>query len=270
MTISIIDLFSIGIGPSSSHTVGPMRAANHFSRAHPELLKEKISVTLHGSLAATGVGHGTDRATILGLVGYEPTATTPDIAPAFGEPVPMEGTVTGPNGTVSYQLVFDPTPLPEHPNAMTFIAHGPEGDQVSEPEVYFSVGGGFILTEQEFHAQQEPLGSGASTTSRVDSDDPLPYRFHTGDELLSICKKSGLSVAEIMLANEVAIHGDAAPVIQHIDAVWEAMQDCVTQGIKTPGILPGGLNVQRLAPELHEYLHRSTTNTQDDALWAME
>lgn len=270
MTISIIDLFSIGIGPSSSHTVGPMRAANHFSSAHPELLEAKISVTLHGSLAATGVGHGTDRATILGLVGYEPTTTTPDIAPAFGEPVATEGTVTGPDGTVSYQLIFDPTPLPEHPNAMTFIAYDAEGNQLADPEVYFSVGGGFILTKQEFQAQQEPLGSEASTTSRVSSEDPLPYRFHTGDELLSVCKQSGLSVAEIMMANEIAIHGDAAPVIRHIDAVWEAMQECVVQGIKTPGILPGGLDVQRRAPELHEYLQRSIDNAHDDALHAME
>lgn len=125
MSISVTDLFSIGIGPSSSHTVGPLRAAEAFLSENNCPDDSEIAITLHGSLAATGIGHGTDRAAILGLAGYTPITLTPDVKPVFGSAIPTQGTVSGPRGEVHYRLIFDPVPLPEHPNAMTFVAYAP-------------------------------------------------------------------------------------------------------------------------------------------------
>ncbi|MDO5670313.1 MAG: L-serine ammonia-lyase [Corynebacterium sp.] len=218
MSPSVRDLFSIGIGPSSSHTVGPMRAAAAFIDKHGR--PEHVDITLRGSLAATGVGHGTDRAILLGLLGHSPTSAPAD--PPLGELIDATGTFQN----LSYSFTFDPEPAPEHPNCVNFAADGVE-------EAYFSVGGGFIATREELNATpEEPL---------------VPYPFSTGSELLAHCAREELSVAEAMRANE----GD---VDSHLDDVWEAMQDCVERGLATTGLLPGPLGVVRRAPGLHEQL----------------
>ena len=133
--VSVVDLFSIGIGPSSSHTVGPMRAAQAFIDKL-DTFPAKVLVELRGSLAATGVGHGTDRAALLGLVGYTPTTTSADVEPKPGEPIPATGSITGPTGTVAYELRFDPAPVAAHPNCLIFDAWDAEGNVLAEREDY--------------------------------------------------------------------------------------------------------------------------------------
>lgn len=260
MNISALDMFSIGIGPSSSHTVGPMRAAMEFAQQHrlDQLDAPLVHITLHGSLASTGVGHGTDRAALLGLVGFGPTHVTPDIAPAFGTPIPLQGQVAGPHGVVHYKLHFDPLPLPEHPNALTLVLFDAQGTRISDPEVYFSIGGGFIAN--------------ASSLQRDDAsadDISLPHPFSTAAELLERCASSQLSIPELTLANEVAIHGSESVVYAHLDKVWETMKQCVNQGMRSEGTLPGGLDVRRRAPRLKAQLLKQGSPTTDP-LWAME
>ncbi|KQB85480.1 L-serine ammonia-lyase [Corynebacterium oculi] len=252
MTISVVDLFSIGIGPSSSHTVGPMRAALAFTRRLDDA-PATIRVELRGSLAATGRGHGTDRAVILGLAGYDPVTVPSDVSPAPGEAVAVVGTATGPAGTYPYEIDFNPVALELHPNGMIFTALDTHGQPLLTQD-YYSVGGGFILTGAELREQIDSeggLGSGASTQA---TETPVPYPFNTAEELLTQCQASGKSVAEVMAANEEALHGDIAVVNEHLDHVWRTMRQCVTAGISTRGILPGGLSVVRRAPEVYEHL----------------
>lgn len=254
MTISVVDLFSIGIGPSSSHTVGPMRAAlafiDHLQGAQPATIR----VELRGSLAATGRGHGTDRAVILGLAGYDPVTVPADASPAPGEPVAVVGTATGPAGSYPYEIDFNPVALELHPNGMIFTALDAAGQPLCAPQDYYSVGGGFILTGTELRAQLDSaggLGSGAATQA---TETPVPYPFGTAEELLTRCQEQGKSVAQIMAANEEALHGDLDVVNDHLDRVWRTMRQCVTAGISTRGVLPGGLSVVRRAPEVYEHL----------------
>ncbi|QDZ42690.1 L-serine ammonia-lyase [Corynebacterium sp. sy039] len=268
MSISAVDLFSIGIGPSSSHTVGPMRAALAFSRNNPHAQQDTIHITLHGSLAATGIGHGTDRAAILGLAGFDPTTATATTAPAFGSPIPISGNVSGPLGEWRYHLHFDPQALSRHPNAITFCAYDEAGNITVAPEVFFSVGGGFILSEQELIEQEKDvLGAGVSTTGRTEQ---LPYPFHNAQQLLEQCTKNNVSIPDLMLANEQAIHGSKSVVLDHLDLVWATMRSCVTAGIQTNGVLPGGLSVERRAPQVYKYVNSTAVDRTKDALWAME
>ncbi|MEJ5996851.1 L-serine ammonia-lyase [Corynebacterium sp. H130] len=255
MTISVVDLFSVGIGPSSSHTVGPMRAAARFIAEHPA---QHVDIELRGSLAATGAGHGTDRAVLLGLLGHAPDSVPEDVEPRAGDPIPAEGTL--PNG-ITYSISFNVEPLPEHPNAVIFRAGDVE-------ERYFSVGGGFILSKAEIDAQSRGggLGSGASTTGHTDD---VPYYFTTSARLLAMCDRSGLRICELMQENETALHG-WEPVEKHLDRVWATMQECVQAGIHTTGILPGGLNVERRAPRLYEQLMRNQEHYASDNFGAME
>lgn len=254
MTVSVVDMFSIGIGPSSSHTVGPMRAAAAFVRDLGHL-PEHVDVTLRGSLASTGRGHGTDRAVLLGLVGWEPTTVPADVdsVPELGVRIPDEGSVTGPAGTVSYRITWDPTPVPEHPNCVVFSADGTTTE-------YFSVGGGFIRTRAELDAP-------ADGNVR---DVPLP--FSTAAELLAHCARENLTVAEVMAADEAALHGGIRQVEEHLDAVWDAMRACVTAGIATTGLLPGGLGVVRRAPGLYAQLTDPDSGARkgSDGLTAMD
>ncbi|MEJ5927156.1 L-serine ammonia-lyase [Corynebacterium sp. H128] len=260
MTISAIDLFSVGIGPSSSHTVGPMRAAARFI----QLLEDAgepathIVVELRGSLAATGKGHGTDRAVLMGLMGYSPESIPVDASPAYGDIIPTTGTL--PNGA-SYEISFEIEPLAEHPNALVFHCG-------NSSETYFSVGGGFILSSKEYRAQHGPagLGAGVATTNRAST---IPYYFTSGARLLQLCHRSGKSIAEIMAANEAELHG-AEKVAEHLDRVWDTMRACVSAGISTTGILPGGLEVERRAPGIYQHLLRTNSNTTPDAFGAME
>lgn len=269
MTISVIDLFSVGIGPSSSHTVGPMRAARQFVRRFPAL-PARVRVILRGSLAATGQGHGTDRASVLGLVGYEPENMPADVTPAYGDVIPARGRISGPLGSIDYEIVVDTHALPEHPNGMIMEAFGHDGDPLGEPVDYYSVGGGFILSGEELRelaSSTEGLGSGASTTGRAAS---APYPFRTAAVLKKHCENTGLSYSGIMAANEAALHDGIEVVNNYLDTVWATMRECVQAGIATSGILPGGLGVTRRAPGLYRKLKEIEASPRGDALGAME
>jgi len=255
MSISVLDLFKIGIGPSSSHTVGPMRAAYDFvtDLADRDQLNavSQITVRLYGSLAATGIGHGTDSAVIVGLMGQRPDAVNPD----FIEPAIAEVKATGClrlAGQVSVhfdwseQMRFMPVSLPHHPNALRISAHDSSGELLHD-NTYYSIGGGFVIDETQVNAGE---GSVAKLT--------LPYEFDSGAALLAICRDKGLRISEVMMANEAAWRSEADTRAALLD-IWAAMQACVARGIAQNGILPGGLSVQRRAPALHAKL-----STRDD------
>lgn len=255
MTISVVDLFSVGIGPSSSHTVGPMRAAQRFITEHPAT---HVDIELRGSLAATGKGHSTDRAVLLGLQGFAPATVPADVEPTAGSDIPASGTLPG---GLTYSITFDTEPLPAHPNAVIFRA----GDQ---EECYYSVGGGFILSAPEYEEQHNQGGVGASVSTTGRPDD-VPYYFTSSARLLMLCHKYDLSISDLMKANETALHGWES-VEAHLDLVCQTMRECVTAGISTEGILPGGLNVERRAPGLYKQLVRKREQLATDAFGAME
>jgi L-serine dehydratase len=251
--ISTLELFTIGIGPSSSHTVGPMRAARTFAAGLDAdgLLGRvtRVRVELFGSLGATGHGHGSDRAIILGLEGEQPETVDTTQAPHRVAEVRAAGRVRL-LGRHEVELSDDDlvlhrrSALPFHPNGMRFYAFdgadGP-GDQVRE-STYYSVGGGFVVDEQ------------AAGADRIKPDDRhLPYRFTSGAELLARCAESGLPVSGVMLANESAWRPEADTRAQLL-AIWSAMQQCVQNGMHNEGTLPGGLKVPRRAPELYQHL----------------
>lgn len=270
MTISAVDMFTVGIGPSSSHTVGPMRAAGQFMSTLDEW-PARVVVNLRGSLAATGRGHGTDRAVILGLVGWTPTNTTPQVEPTFGSLIPTKGTVEGPAGRLDYRVNFDPTPAPEHPNTMTFTALREDKSPIVEDAEYFSVGGGFILDRAGIDAQRAQRGdlpSGAGTTGRDFSD--VPHPFHNWAELAAICHDTSLSVEQIICANESALHGSSAIAPEHMDLVWRTMRACVDHGLHAEGTLPGGLDVRRRAPGIYRTLTNTTDPLHDGGLPALD
>lgn len=266
MTISVVDLFSIGIGPSSSHTVGPMRAAKEFTLTLPTSTT-LIEVELRGSLSATGRGHGTDRAVVLGLAGYEPDSLPDGVEPHPGAEIPASGPIPTTNWT--YRIIFENQPLSEHPNGMICRAFNNQGELIAGPQDYFSVGGGFILSGEDLRTQlaSEGLGAGPTATGR---EGDLPYPFTTSKELLEHCRDTGLSFAGIMRANEVALHGNPSIIEAHLDRVWSTMRRCVTQGIATEGILPGGLDVTRRAPDLYHRLRDRDPSDHGGGLGAME
>ncbi|OEY23897.1 L-serine ammonia-lyase [Corynebacterium sp. Marseille-P4321] len=262
-TVSVVDLFSIGIGPSSSHTVGPMRASNAFI----ETLGTQpaaVRIVLRGSLAATGVGHGTDRAALLGLVGYTPTTTSADIAPFPGEPIPAQGTIEGLTGAVDYEVIFDPEPVPEHPNCLTFTAWDADGNVLAENVDYFSVGGGFILDREGMADHGDETGVATASHPTV-----VPYPFSSAAELVALCERHEMTIAEIVRANEERMHSREL-LDGHLDAVWDVMQECVAHGLKTEGTLPGGLNVRRRANRLHRLLTAEYEASTARGLDAME
>lgn len=247
MAISVFDLFSVGIGPSSSHTVGPMRAARTFALglADDAILTAttRVRAELFGSLGATGRGHGTDRAVVLGLAGEEPeTVDTLTIGARVAavrrrERVCLLGRHEV--GLAWDDLVFNRrASLPFHPNGMRFCAYGAD-DRPLRERTYYSVGGGFVVDEA------------AAGADRIQPDaTEVRYPFTTGDQLLAHCHGTGLPVSAIMLANETAWRGpdEVRAGLLHL---WAVMQECVAAGIEQRGILPGGLQVRRRAPELH-------------------
>jgi L-serine dehydratase len=253
MAISCFELFKVGIGPSSSHTVGPMRAALRFvqSLAAEGLLADtaRVRIELFGSLGATGKGHGSDKAVLLGLAGFEPD--TVDVAgiPAFLESVARDGTLPLPGrGPLAFDarrdLVFNRRDsLPLHPNGMRCEALDQRGAKLLSKDFY-SVGGGFVVTAD--------AAAGGSVTIAADTT-ALPLPFRTGEDLLARCRESGLSIAGVMRVNERHWRDDAA-----IDAglmkIWNVMQDCVRRGCAVDGVLPGGYKVRRRAPDLHRQL----------------
>lgn len=250
MSISVLDLFKIGIGPSSSHTVGPMRAAHDFvatleARAACERVA-RVEVHLFGSLAATGIGHGTDRAVIMGLMGERPDRIDPAVIAPRIEALRANGRLLlAGHVEVPFDwqvdLQFHPEALPHHPNAMRLSAHAAD-DEVLYANTYYSVGGGFVIDEAQ------------AATNALDSDHtPLPHDFDSAAEMLRLCRHKGWRVSELMLANECAWRPESETRLA-LCGIWEAMRDCVAQGIRNEGVLPGGLKVRRRAPLLHQRL----------------
>ncbi len=250
MSVSVFDLFSIGIGPSSSHTVGPMRAAHSFAAALAEdgLLASTTRVLgeLFGSLGATGHGHGSHDAVVWGLEGEDPENVDTQLGPERAAVVRTSGRLLL-NG--SHEIDFDSDAdlvlhrrrsLPFHPNGMTFTAFS--GDRIVSERTYYSIGGGFVLADD---------GSGQPQLR----PDPtvVPYPFRTGSELLRQCTDHRLSVSQVMMGNECARRPEA-DVRAGLLKIWAVMQECVTNGIAHTGTLPGGLKVRRRAAELQQRL----------------
>ena len=250
MFLSVFDMFKIGIGPSSSHTMGPMVAAARFldtlraSPFHPRGLR----ASLHGSLAFTGVGHATDRATILGLAGFEPATYDAERADAVLATIRATKTITAP-GLASLHfdpgadLVFDFGPaLPGHANGMILKATDAQGDVILQ-ETYYSIGGGFVLTADELAAKGEAKPKPAA----------VPYPFESADAMMAMAKSSGKSIAQMKRANELAFRGPV-DLDAGMDRIWQVMSDCIDRGIAGTGILPGGLKVRRRAKGIHDAL----------------
>jgi L-serine dehydratase len=244
VAISVFDLFSIGIGPSSSHTVGPMRAARMFARRlrNEELLDSVVSVRaeLYGSLGATGHGHGTPKAVLLGLEGASPRTVDVEGADDRVEQIKSSGRLSL-LGTheISFSFADDLVlhrrkALPYHANGMTVFAYDASGALILE-KTYYSVGGGFVVDED------------AVGEDRIKLDDTvLKYPFRSGDELLRLTKETGLSISALMLENERAWRTDEE-IREGLLAIWRVMQACVSRGMSREGILPGGLKVRRRA-----------------------
>jgi L-serine dehydratase len=265
MTISAFDLFKVGVGPSSSHTVGPMRAACSFaSRLREEELLARVArvrCELFGSLGATGHGHGSVNAVVLGLEGERPELVDPSTAGPRVEAIRRAGKVSlAGEHPIVFCLNEDVVlhrrkRLEFHSNGMLFRAADAQGIELDRRE-YYSVGGGFVLDEDE-----------AGQRLIVEVTTPVRYPFRTGQELLAHARDSGLRISDIMLANELAWRSEPE-VREGLLHIWSVMQGCVERGTRTPGVLPGGLKVRRRAAALRAQLeaHRD----EADALRAME
>ncbi|MDX3104430.1 L-serine ammonia-lyase [Nonomuraea angiospora] len=266
MAISVFDLFKIGIGPSSSHTGGPMAAAHKFARGlHDDGLLSgvaRVEAILYGSLGLTGKGHGSDKAVLLGLSGEKPELVDVDSIDGRLAEMRESGTVKL-YGTheirfvVGEHLVFErKISLPEHPNGMRFTAYDADGEKLRE-KVYFSVGGGFVVDEK------------ATGADRIKPDDTvLPYPFTTGEELLKHCSSTGLSISALMLENEKAFGRTEEEIRSGLLRLWAVMSECVRRGISKEGVLPGGLKVKRRANQLHRRLQSEPA--EKDPLQAMD
>ena len=253
MYLSVFDVFKIGIGPSSSHTVGPMVAASRFvadlDKGRPLLL----TVRLHGSLAFTGKGHGTDRAIQLGLVGETPDAVDPDAIDGILARLAQDGHL-GLCGRP--ELAFDTElgiffdygpPLADHSNGMVFRAVAADGAVVRD-ETFFSIGGGFVLSAAE-------LTRNTSDDSALARPADVPHPFASAAEMLAMGEASGLSMADMKLANE-RVRDPNRDIDRGVDAIWTAMDACMTRGLGRSGTLPGGLKVTRRAAAIHKELRR--------------
>ena len=245
MAISVFDLFRIGIGPSSSHTVGPMRAARDFALALGDNAVTRLAIKLHGSLAATGVGHGTDQAVIMGLMGETPEHIDPDsIAERLqvlgeGEPLVLA------NGQqvafdASTDVEWDEVCLPFHPNAMSVSAYC--DNTLIATNTFYSLGGGFYVDQAK--ADQGEVGEDSTQ---------LTYPFNTAAELLALCQQHQLRISQLMLENEKAWRSEAV-IREELLTIWHAMSDSIENGLRATGHLPGGLKVRRRAQLLHQQL----------------
>jgi L-serine dehydratase len=267
MNVSAFDLFKLGIGPSSSHTMGPMTAACRFLarlKDRGELDRvERMEVTLYASLALTGRGHATDRAVILGLAGFEPRTLDPDRADALIDQVrTMQKLRLAGEREIAFDEARDllwegRTRLPQHPNALKFAAYDAEGIRIEE-RTYFSVGGGFIRDEEEM-GQNAPAEAGPE----------VPYPFDSGAELLQQSETAGLTIAELVLANESA-RRPWVDVMVGLDEIAGAMFACIDRGLRVDGVLPGGLNVRRRAAQVHQSLVTDADRRMADPLAALD
>jgi len=257
MSISIFDLFKIGIGPSSSHTVGPMVAAKTFVQGLEEanLLNsvETVNVFLYGSLGATGKGHGSDKAVLLGLQGEEPDKVAVDDVPQMianirkNRSINLKGIKKINFDEKTDLTLYRKKALPFHANGMKFVAY--DSNNILFEKIYYSVGGGFVIDEAHRDKANAPIKQ-----SKIE----LPYPFSTSEELLDLCERNKLSISEIMLRNECVWHSEAEIKSQLLN-IWQVMQDCVKQGCHTQGILPGGLKVKRRAAEMLDNLENKRT-----------
>ena len=276
MAVSVFDLFKIGIGPSSSHTVGPMRAARLFTRAldmHGELSAvARVRVSLHGSLGATGKGHGSDTAVLLGLAGHDPDTVDVERIPALLQAIRGARSIRlGDTRAVAFDekrdLLFHRRPLPFHANGMRFEAFDAHEALLREA-IYYSVGGGFVVSDAVAADGQKQKIIAPDVTV-------LPLAFRSGDELLQLTQRHGLSIAGVMRRNEQHWRND-----HEIDTgllkIWRVMQACVQRGSQAQGVLPGGFKVKRRAADLAQRLGAFTQHPDDPLrvldwvnLWAM-
>jgi len=269
MQLSVFDLFKVGIGPSSSHTVGPMRAARRFALTlrQKKLLAQtsRVISQLYGSLGATGKGHGSDTAVMLGLAGHEPDTIDVECIPALLKEMRSGCMSLVGEKAISFNDVkdvqlFGRQSLPFHANGMRFIAEDAEGAVLLD-RIYYSVGGGFIVEDGDGDASPEP----GSTLPRV----PLAYPFTSGNELLRMAKDARISIAEVMRCNERHWRRDeeTRAGLLHI---WKVMQDCVHRGCRTEGFLPGPFKVKRRAAQFHRALTTQSTAASADPLQVMD
>lgn len=267
MSISVFDLFKIGIGPSSSHTVGPMSAAADFAGA---LLDQQLTsstkrvlVELYGSLSATGKGHGTDNAVIMGLMGDRPATIDPDcVNGRIAELRASQRLQLAPSQEIEFiwerDMLYLEENLPYHPNAMRLTAFDQTGAALYS-NTYYSIGGGFVIDETA--AQQE-----THLVPQVE----LPYDFNSAKQLLALCKEHGLSISELMMENE-KVWRTEEQIREGLMDIWGAMKECIANGLHKEGVLPGGLNVRRRAMSLHKSLIRATRpNIISSTLSAMD
>ena len=254
MALSVFDLFSVGMGPSSSHTVGPMRAAHLFSSALSDAgLLPKVAyirIELFGSLGATGRGHGSPKAIMLGLAGETPETVDVEGIEAWLAKIRKSGelAVLGTHiisFTEKRDLIFSRSrTLPYHSNGMQFVALDAQQQSIHS-RIYYSVGGGFIVDEDA-----------ASADCIIEDKTVLPYPFSSGLQLLELCQQQGMSISELMLANETVWRSEAK-INKDIMALWQVMESCIARGCRTEGVLPGGLKVKRRAADLHQKLAAS-------------
>lgn len=265
MNVSVFDLFKLGVGPSSSHTMGPMTAAGRFlTRLGSDLARTaRIQTTLYASLALTGRGHATDRAVILGLAGLSPRTLDPDAADAVIAQVRDSQRL---NLAGQHDIAFDEardilwegrTRLPQHPNAMTFVAFDAQGQALGE-RTYFSIGGGFVRDEGE-------IGQNTAPERAI----PAPYPFDSGAALLAQAEAAGLTIAGLMAANELAVRSEAE-IADGLDEIIDAMFACVDRGMRTPGVLPGSLKVTRRAHGIWRNLVEDADRRLADPLAALD
>jgi len=264
---SVFDLFKIGVGPSSSHTMGPMKAAARFVetlRARGLLERTaRVETRLYGSLALTGKGHATDRAILIGLTGKEPDSLCPDEGEAIVASIrgngrlPLAGARYIPFDEAGDLLLLQRERLPHHSNGMRFAAVDENGSELASA-VFYSVGGGAIVGEEEIARNAPPEGGW-----------DLPYDYHSADELLAISDREKLSIADIAFANERAVLSEDE-IVKRLDAITAAMSACIDRGIRADGILPGGLNVKRRAPALHRLLNEKAERALSDPLTVLD
>ncbi|MCO6060502.1 L-serine ammonia-lyase, partial [Pseudomonas sp. MOB-449] len=266
MSLSVFDLFKVGIGPSSSHTVGPMRAAARFAEGlkQDQLLDRVTSVRaeLHGSLGATGKGHGSDKAVLLGLEGEHPDRVDTSTVELRLATIREVGSINllgerSIHFVEKEHLAMIRKPLPYHPNGMIFRAFDDAGIQIRSRE-YYSVGGGFVVDEEA-----------AGLDRIVEDRTPLAYPFKTARDLLAHCSASGLSISSLMRENEKAWRSPEE-TSAGLMKIWQVMQDCVTTGCRKEGIMPGGLKVKRRAAALYRQLSEHPEANLKDSLSVLD
>jgi len=277
MTISVFDLFSIGIGPSSSHTVGPMRAARHYAAELDKLnliqQGSQLKIDLYGSLALTGEGHATDIAVILGLEGETPEGIDPNAISAKIAHIRQARTLNlfGKklvNFNEKEQLIFHKDKfLPFHPNAVRFTVADSQGNELFQ-KIYYSLGGGFFIDHE----------TAVGEKSTIATKPPARFPFKTAEQLLTHCREQNMTIAELMLANEQTWR-NVPEIKQGLLKIWSVMEECVKRGCQQDGLLPGGLNLKRRASGIYRYLQEQEKKTLEErdpaeimdwvSLWAL-